>query len=182
MPDREQSVRAGEVRIRPTDAHRRRASVGAGAGIGVVLVPIGLLVGVFTHTWGVLLIGVFATAMASVASYIGQGHNEVFVGPRGIRRVARNCDLIASWRSLQGVGVKVPGNRIVVFTVSTTGVEVERLTKRHSNASEAVERHPPEGFEFRFDRAAADALVTAIAERRPDLQGLADWASVSRPT
>ncbi|HVC38725.1 MAG TPA: hypothetical protein VNH20_01965 [Candidatus Dormibacteraeota bacterium] len=181
MSERGEGVRPGEVAIRPMDAHRRRAALGAGTGIGAVLVPVGIVIGVLTHTWGVLLIGAFAAVMAAVASYIGQAHNQVFVGARGIRRVSRDCALTASWPSLQGVEVKIPGNRIVVFALTSTGVDVEPLHKRHSNAVEALLRHPPQGLEFRLDRSAADSLIREIGERRPDLVGIAEWSRSSRP-
>jgi hypothetical protein len=94
-----------------------------------VLVPVGAALGLLTHSWSTLLVCVFATILVGVAPYMGQGHNEVLVGPRGVRRVARDCDLVATWPSLRAVEVKVSGNRIVVFTLETTGVLVERLTK-----------------------------------------------------
>lgn len=112
-----------------------------------MLVPVGAALGLLTHSWSTLLVCVFATILVGVAPYMGQGHNEVLVGPRGVRRVARDCDLIATWPSLRAVEVKVPGNRIVVFTLETAGVLVERLTKDRDRAkpAQALVRHPPEG-------------------------------------
>ncbi len=179
--DREAGLHEGEIRIRPSTAHRRRAALSAGITVGAVLVPVGLVLGVLSHNWGVLVLCVFASVVVVLASFLGQAHNEVFVGPRGIRRVSRDCDLVASWSSLRGVEVRIPGNRIVVFTIDTSGVDVERLKKGHSNSAEALVRHPPEGFEFRLEREAADALVEQIAERRPKLKGVENWNRASRP-
>ncbi|MGH7692242.1 MAG: hypothetical protein ACRENY_06445 [Candidatus Dormibacteria bacterium] len=173
----------GEVRIRPTEAHRRRVAMGAAFGVGVVLIPVGLVLGLLSRSVGVGLLCVLATAVAGATSYMGQGHNEVFVGPRGLRRVARNCDMIATWGALRGVQVKVPGNRIVAFSVTTSGgLVVESRNRHQSHSVRALIRHPPEGFELRLDRQAADAVVAAIAERRPEVGGLADWERASRPT
>jgi hypothetical protein len=180
--DPKSGLHEGEVRIRPSTAHRRRAAFSAGITVGAVLGPVGLVLAILSHNWGVLVLCVFASAVIVFASFFGQAHNEVFVGPRGIRRVSRDCDLVASWSALRSVEVKVPGNRIVVFTVNTTGVDVERLTRGHSNSAEALVRHPPEGFEFRLEREAADALVAQIAERRPELKGVGNWDRASRPT
>jgi hypothetical protein len=180
--DRDSGANEGEVRIRPSIAYRRRTSISAGATIAAVLLPISVLLAFLSQDWSVLLLCAFAAVLASVGSFFGQAHNEVFVGPRGIRRVSRDCDLTATWPSLRAVEVRVPGNRIVAFTLSTTGLLVERLTKGHSNAAEAMVRNPPEGFELRLEREAADALMAKIWERRRDLPGLSDWARVSRPT
>jgi hypothetical protein len=46
--------------------------------------------------------------LVGVASYIGQRHNEFLVGPRGVRRVARDCDPIATWPSLRAVESRYP--------------------------------------------------------------------------
>ncbi|MGH7643662.1 MAG: hypothetical protein ACRENX_11770 [Candidatus Dormibacteria bacterium] len=170
-----------ELRIRSSEVHRRRAAFSAGTTVGAVLIPVGLVLTLLSRNWAVLLLCLFATILVAVASYIGQGHNEIFVGPRGIRRVVRNCDLVATWASLESVEVTIPGNRIVVFTVNTTGVTVERLTRGHSNQAENLVRHPPEGFQLRFERQAADALVGMIAERRPRLKGIREWEKSSRP-
>ncbi|MGC2193017.1 MAG: hypothetical protein WA751_11875 [Candidatus Dormiibacterota bacterium] len=180
--DRGSGVRPGEVRIRTSIAHRRRAAIAAGSAVGAVLVPVGLVVGVLTHAWSVLLLCVFASVLASAASFFGQGTNEVFVGPEGVRRVYGDCDLVFTWPSLQALEVKVPGNRIVVFALSSTGALVEPTRRGRSRAVSALERHPPETFEFRLDRGATDALVAAIAARRPDIDGLANWARASRPS
>lgn len=107
-----------------------------------MLVPVGAALGLLTHSWSTLLVCVFATILVGVAPYMGQGHNEVLVGPRGVRRVARDCDLIATWPSLRAVEIKVSGNRIVVFTLETTGVLVERLTKDRAKPAQALVRHP----------------------------------------
>ncbi|MGH7639845.1 MAG: hypothetical protein ACREN7_03255 [Candidatus Dormibacteria bacterium] len=174
-------LRVGEVTIRPSEDHRRRSARGAATGIGVVLLPIGLIVGGLTHVWGVLALCVLATLIAALLSYMGQGHNQLFIGPRGIRRIVRDSDLTATWASLRGVEVKIPGNRIVAFTISTSGLLVEPRRRRPSRATQALTRNRPEGFDLRLDRAAADDVVAAIAERRPDLAGLADWERQSHP-
>jgi hypothetical protein len=172
----------GEITIRPSLAHRQRSALGAGGVIGAVLLVPGLLLGLLLHDWSPLVLFIFTAGVVAISSFLGQGHNEVFVGPRGVRRVSRDCDLTASWPSLRGLTVRVPGHRIVVFTLDTTGVEVERLRSGHSNAAQSLVRHPPEGFQLRLDREAADALVAEIARRRPDLKGVADWERSSRPT
>ena len=171
----------GEVCIRESTAYRRRVALTAGATVGAVLVPVGLVLSLLSRDWSVLGLCVFAAALVSVSSFVGQGHNEVFVGARGIRRVSRDCDLIATWNALQAVEVRVPGNRIVVFTLDTTGLVVERLTRGHSNAAEAMLRNPPQGFELRLERVAADALMAKVSQHRSDVKGLAEWARVSRP-
>ena len=149
-----------------------------------MLVPVGGALGLLTHSWSTLLVCVFATILVGVAPYMGQGHNEVLVGPRGVRRVARDCDLIATWPSLRAVEVKVPGNRIVVFNLETAGVLVERLTKDRGprEARPGPGAAPPGGIQFRLDREAADALGAEGSQRRPDLGGLAEWERASRPT
>ena len=147
-----------------------------------MLVPVGGALGLLTHSWSTLLVCVFATILVGVAPYMGQGHNEVFVGPRGVRRVARDCDLIATWPSLRAVEIKVSGNRIVVFNLETAGVLVERLTKDRAKPAQALVRNPPEGSQFRLDREAADALGAEGSQRRPDLGGLAECEQASRPT
>jgi len=177
----EPDVQAGEIRIRPSVAHRRRAALSAAVAVGSVLLPVGLLLGILSRSWGVLLVFLFAAVMVAVSSFVGQAHNEIFVGPLGLRRVSRNCSLLATWQSLERLDVKIPGNRIVAFTLVTSGVSVKRLTTGHSNAAEALVRHPPEGFELRFDREAADAVVDEISRRRPDLTGASDWETASRP-
>jgi len=181
-PDRESGVHEGEVRIGESTAHRRRAAISAGATVGAVLVPFGVVLTLLSQDWSVLGLCIFATALVAVGSFFGQAHNEVFVGPRGIRRVSRNCDLTATWPSLRSLDVTVPGNRIVKFTLETNGLVVERLTKGHSNAAEALVRNPPEGFHFQLEREAADALIAKISERRRDLKGIADWSQSSRPS
>lgn len=181
MAQGDRSVAPGERTIRPSFAHRRRAALAAGLAVGAVIVPLSLLVGLLTHAWTPLPLCVFVTLLVVVASFNGQGHNEVFVGPRGVRRRSRDGDLIASWPSLESLEVTVPGNRIVVFTLYSSGIAVERSNKGHSNRAEAMLRHPPEGFELRLDRGGADALVAEISSRRPNLKGLAQWERASRP-
>jgi hypothetical protein len=170
-----------EIRIRPALAHRRRAAIAAGFSVGAVIVPLSLIVGLLAHVWTLIPLCVFATLLVVAASYTGQGHNEVFVGPHGVRRQTRDGDLIAPWPSLESLEVTVPGNRIVVFTLQTTGIVMERSRKGHSNRAEAMVRHPPDGFHLRLDRVAADALVAEIARRRPNLKGLSQWDRASRP-
>jgi hypothetical protein len=182
MPDRRDGPRDDEVRIRPPSAHRLRAAISAGGVMAAVLVPLGLIAGVLIGTWSPLALAIFAGFFVTVASYLGQGRNELFVGPRGIRRRSRNCDLTATWPSLRRLVVNVPGHKIVAFRLDTTGLSVERLTTWHSNSAEALVRHPPEGFEFRLDRGSADALVEELARRRPELAGLAEWPEASRPS
>jgi hypothetical protein len=182
MADQGDGPGDGEVRIRPPAAHRLRAATSAGGVMAAVLVPLGLIAGFVIGTWSPLALALFTVLLVTFASYSGQARNELFVGPKGIRRRARNCDLTASWTSLRRLVVKVPGNRIVAFRLDTTGLRVERLTTGHSNAAEALVRHPPEGFEFRLDRESADALVDEVSRRRPDLAGVADWPGASRPT
>jgi hypothetical protein len=182
MPDQRDGPRDGEVRIRPPSSHRLRAATSAGGLMAAVLVPLGLIAGVLIGTWSPLALAIFTALLVTVASYLGQGRNELFIGPRGIRRRARNCDLTASWPSLRRLVVNVPGHRIVAFRLDTTGLNVERLTTWHSNSAEALVRHPPEGFEFRLDRGSADALVEEVSRRRPDLAGLAEWPQASRPS
>lgn len=150
--------------------------------MAAVLVPLGLIAGVLIGTWSPLALAIFTGLLVTVASYLGQGRNELFVGPRGIRRRSRNCDLTATWPSLRRLVVNVPGNRIVAFRLDTTGLSVERLTTWHSNSAEALVRHPPDGFDFRLDRGSADALVEEVSRRRPDLAGLAEWPEASRPS
>jgi|GEM_PF-3864474 len=181
QPDRRDGPHDGEVRISPPAAHRLRAATSAGGVMAAVLVPLGLVAWVLIGTWSPLALGVFTVLLVIVASYLGQGRNELFVGPKGIRRRARNCDLTASWPSLRRIVVSVPGNRIVAFRLDTSGLEVERLTTWHSNSAEAMVRHPPDGFDFRLDRESADALVEEVSRRRPDLAGLAEWPATSRP-
>ena len=168
--------------MRPPSSHRLRAAISAGGVMAAVLVPIGLIAGVLIGTWSPLALAFFTGVFVTVASYLGQGRNELFVGPRGIRRRARNCDLTATWPSLRRLVVNVPGYRIVAFRLDTTGLSVERLTTWHSNGAEALVRHPPEGFDFRLDRGSADALVEEVSRRRPDLAGLAEWPETSRPS
>lgn len=172
----------GELAIQPSRAHRQRAAISAGGVVAAVLLPIGLVVLVIVHSGSVLLLAAFTALVATVASFVGQGRNQVFVGPRGVRRVSSDCDLVASWGSLCQLTVQVPGNRFVSFTLDTTGVAVERLSTRHSNAAEALARHPPEGFHLRLDREAADALIAEVARRRPELSGLAEWERASHPS
>jgi hypothetical protein len=181
-PNQDSGAHDGEVRIGQSTEHRRRAAISAGATVGTVLVPVGVVLTLLSQDWSVLALCVFATALVAVGSYFGQAHNEVFVGPRGIRRVSRDCDLTATWPSLRSLDVNVPGNRIVKFTLETDGLVVERLTKGHSNAAEALVRNPPEGFNFQLERSAADALIAKISERRRDLKGIADWSRSSRPS
>ncbi|MFZ0994580.1 MAG: hypothetical protein WAO09_01170 [Candidatus Dormiibacterota bacterium] len=181
-PDRRDGPHDGEVRIRPPGAHRLRAATSAGGVMAAVLVPLGLIAWVLIGTWSPLALAIFTVLLVTVASYLGQGRNELFVGPRGIRRRARNCDLTASWPSLRCLVVNVPGNRIVAFRIDTSGLAVERLTTWHSNSAEALVRHPPNGFDFRLDRESADALVDEVSRRRPDLVGLAEWPEASRPS
>ncbi len=181
MPDRRDGPHEGEVRIRPPSAHRLRAAISAGGVMAAVLVPLGLIAGVLIGTWSPLALAIFTGLLVTVASYHGQGRNELFVGPIGIRRRARNCDLTASWPSLRRLVVNVPGNRIVAFRLDTTGLTVERLTTWHSNSAEAMVRHPPDGFDFRLDRGSADTLVEEVSRRRPDLAGLTEWPKASRP-
>jgi hypothetical protein len=182
MEHKSRALREGETAIRPTFAHQRRAALAAGAGVGVVIVPFGLVVALLTHDWSLIPLCVFVTLLVMVASFIGQSHNQVFVGPRGLRREARDCDLIAPWESLTGLEVRVPGNRIVVFNVLADEMLVERRSTGRSNRAESLVRHPPEGFDLRLDRHAADTLVTEISRRRPDLEGLKQWEKSSRPT
>jgi hypothetical protein len=182
MAEQSSGAREGEVTIRSSTAHRQRSAISAGGSIGAVLVVPGVLLGLLTHDWSPLVVFVFTAGVVGIASFVGQGHNEVFVGPRGVRRVSRNCNLTATWSSLRGLKVRVPGHRIVVFTLDTTGIQVERLGTGHSNWAEILARHPPEGFDLRLDREAADALVAEIAGRRPDLKGLVDWERSSRPS
>ncbi len=174
-------AREGETAIRPSPAHRRRAALSAGALVAALLSPLGLILGLLSGDWAPLFLFAFSGVVVAGASFIGQGHNQVFVGPEGIRRVARSCDLTAPWGSLRQLRVRTPGERIVVFSLTTTGIDVRRLTSGHSNAAEALVRHPPEGFDFRLDRASADRLVEEIARRRPELSGIADWSRSSRP-
>jgi hypothetical protein len=179
--DRRDGAHDGEVRIRPPSAYRLRAATSAAGVMSAVLVPLGLIAWVLLGTWSPLALAIFTVLLVTVASYLGQGRNELFVGPKGIRRRARNCDLTASWPSLRRLVVNVPGNRIVAFRLDTTGLTVERLTTWHSNSAEALVRHPPYGFDFRLDRDSADALVEELSRRRPDLAGLAEWPGASRP-
>ncbi|MGC1183764.1 MAG: hypothetical protein WBA31_01250 [Candidatus Dormiibacterota bacterium] len=174
-------VEQGERTIRPSLAHRQRAALAAGIAVGAVIVPLSVVVGLLAHAWTLIPLCVFVTLLVVVASFNGQRHNEVFVGPRGVRRQTRDGDLIASWPSLASLEVTVPGNRIVAFTLQTSGIVVERTKKGHSNRAESLLRHPPEGFELRLDRGAADALVAEISSHRPRLKGLAQWERASRP-
>lgn len=181
MAEPQAGAQEGESTIRSSVEHRRRAALSAGGLIAGVLTPIGLLLAFLSHNWEPLLLFWFAGLVVGISSYVGQGRNEVFVGPLGIRKVSQNCNLTASWSSLLELRVSTPGEQIVIFVVATSGLEVERLGSGRSHAAEVLLRHPPEGFSLRLDRGAADALVAEIGQRRPDLRGLAEWPRASRP-
>jgi hypothetical protein len=154
-----------ELRIRPSPEQRARAALTAALWVGLLLLPVGLVMALLARSlaWVGVLEG-WAVLVAAL-SYFGQAHNAVFVGEAGIRRVSRGCDVIAPWAELESVAVSIPGHRIVVLKIN----------------ADVMQRYVPEAFQFRLDRQSADALVSSIAARRPELPGLAGWEHDSRP-
>ncbi|MGH7610467.1 MAG: hypothetical protein ACREN4_00455, partial [Candidatus Dormibacteria bacterium] len=113
----------GEITIESALAYRARASASAGAAVGLVFLPLGVLLAVLSRTFGWLAVFELWAVLVGVVSFLGQRQNRVFVGPAGVRRVAQHCDLIASWPSLERVEVKTPGNRAVALTVVSSALE-----------------------------------------------------------
>lgn len=178
------SYRGGEgleVRIRPSPSDRLRGALSASGMMAAAMVVVGVLLWLLTGTPSWLVVLELWAILSAFLSYFGQGHNAVFVGDGGIRRVTRGLNLTAPWPALTGVAVEVPGDRIVVFKVTSSRFSIQRTGVGARRAAEAMERNAPDGFRFRLDRAGADALVRLISERRPGLPGLAEWERASRP-
>lgn len=170
-----------ELRIRPSPEQRARAALTAALWVGLLLLPVGLVMALLARSlaWVGVLEG-WAVLVAAL-SYFGQAHNAVFVGEAGIRRVSRGCDVIAPWAELESVEVSIPGHRIVVLKINSADFRVKKRGRGRSRAADVMQRYVPEAFQFRLDRQSADALVSSIAARRPELPGLAGWEHDSRP-
>ena len=169
-----------EVRIRPSERERGRAAVSVTRTLGLLCLPIGVMLALRARDPVWILVVEAWPLIAGVMSYFGQGHNAVFVGDRGIRRISRGCAVTAPWPDLTGIQVSIPGNRIVVFKIDSSRMEIQKLTRGRSRAAKAMTKNAPSGFELRLDRASADALVGQIARRRPGLEGLSTWSTASR--
>ncbi len=172
---------APEVRLRPSDRERLRGALSAAGTVALLMIPVGLVLGLLTGSLLWLVVLEFWAVFSAGLSYAGQGHNAVFVSDKGIRRVFQSCSVSAPWAGLSGVEVTIPGQRIVVFRVNAADCQVQRVGWGGRRAAEALRRNPPDGFKLRLDRATADALVTMIRARRPDLPGLSSWEQESRP-
>lgn len=169
-----------EVRIRPSERERGRAAVSVTRTLGLLCLPIGVILALLSRDPVWIVVVEAWPVIAGVMSYFGQGHNAVFLGDQGIRRISRGCSVIAPWSDLTGVAVSIPGNRIVVFRIESSRMDIRKLTRGRSRAARAMTRNAPSGFELRLDRASADALVGQIASRRPGLDGLSTWSTASR--
>ncbi|MGH7608988.1 MAG: hypothetical protein ACREOD_03440 [Candidatus Dormibacteria bacterium] len=171
-----------EMVITSSVQHRLRAALSAGGAVGLLFLPFGVVLGLLTHTIGWLVVFELSAALVCVTSFTGQRHNQVFVGPGGLRRVVQRCSLVASWPNLTRLEVKSPGNRVVSLTVVCDALRVQPPSSGGlSKEAQAMTRHPPAGFTVRMERAAADRLVAEVAKRRPGLSGLAEWDRASRP-
>ena len=170
-----------EIRIRPEPEQRARAAVTAALWVGLLLLPVGIVLTLLARSlaWLALLEG--WSVLVACLSYFGQGHNAVFVGEAGVRRVSRGCDVTAPWADLESLEVSLPGHRIVVFKINSADFRIRRRGHGRSRAADVMTRHAPEGFEFRLDRRSADQLVSQLAQRRPELRGLSSWERDSRP-
>lgn len=169
-----------ELRIRPSERERARAAVLAGRTLALLSLPVGLVLAVLSGSWVWIVVVESWAVVAAVTSYFGQAHNAVFVGETGIRRLSRGCAVVAPWAALTGLEVAVPGNHIVVFRLQASRLEIQKLTRGRSRAAKAMLKNMPEGLEMRLDRDSADRVVAEVAKRRPELRGLADWATTSR--
>ncbi|NNM97852.1 MAG: hypothetical protein HKL89_09660 [Candidatus Dormibacteraeota bacterium] len=170
-----------ELRIRPAPEQRARAALTAAMWVGLLLLPVGLLMALLARSlvWVGILEG-WAVLLAFL-SYFGQGHNAVFVGGAGIRRVSRGCNVTAPWAELESLEVSLPGHRIVVIKINSADFQVRKRGRGRSRAADVMQRYVPEAFQFRLDRASADRLVSSIARQRPDLPGITSWERDSRP-
>ncbi len=169
-----------EVRIRPSERERFRAASAVARTLGVLCLPVGVILALLARDPVWIVVVEAWPLIAGVTSYFGQGHNAVFVGDHGIRRISRGCAVIAPWSDLTRIEVSIPGNRIVVFKIDSSSLEIQKLTRGRSRAARAMIKNSPSGFELRLDRASADALVGQIASRRPGLEGLSTWPTASR--
>ncbi len=169
-----------EMKLPQSQRVKVRSALTASGLMAVILLPVGLLLGFLAHSFVWLVFFEAWAALLFCLSYFGQGRNEVFLGPGGIRRNFQGSDVTARWSELSKVQVRVPGNAIVVFTLEADQVDVERGRGGGRNYRMLI-RHPPEGFDFRLDRQAADLLMDAIGQRRPGLPGLEEWPTASRP-
>lgn len=173
---------ADEVRLRPSERERLRGAVSGAWVLALLMVPVGAVMALLTGTFAWLVV-LEMWALVSVAlSYFGQGHNAVFVGNRGIRRVVHGCTITARWPGLTAVEVRVPGRRLVDFQVLADDLQIERTGWGGRRQQRMLEAHPPDGLRVRLDRATADALISLIRERRPGLRGLEDWERDSHPS
>ena len=170
-----------EVRLRPSRRERWRGAWSAARVLALLLVPVGVVLALVTGSWGWLLVLEMWALLSAGLSYVGQGHNAVYVGDLGVRRVARGCSVTATWSGLEGVEVTIPGQRIVVFQLNSDDYRIERSGFGSQRNLEALRRNPPDGIKLRLDRQTADTLVTMVRARRPDLKGLSDWDRLSRP-
>ena len=170
-----------ELRIRPSDEQRARAALLAARSIAFFLIPVGVILSLLAGSWAWLVLFAFCPVLLAALSYFGQGHNAVFVGDSGVRRISRGCHVLAPWDELQSIAVRVPGHRIVVFTLESSDLKVKKVGRGRSRVADAMNRNIPEGFELRLDRASVDRLVEEIRHRRPDLHGLATWEKDSHP-
>ena len=170
-----------ELRIRPSDQQRARAALMGAGSVALIVLPLGFVFSLLAHSWAWLVLLACWPLLLVALSFFGQGHNAVFVGDAGLRRVSRGCHVIAPWADLESIQVAVPGYHIVVFKVESSNLKIKKVGRGHSRVADAMVRNVPEGFELRLDRASVDHLVAEIRQRRPDLQGLATWEEDSRP-
>lgn len=170
-----------EVRLRPSSRERWRAALSAARVLALLLIPVGVVMALVTGSWGWLLLLELWAAFSAVLSYVGQGHNAVFVGDLGVRRITKGCSVTATWAGLAGVEVAIPGKRIVVFQLCCRDYRIERSGWGGQRNLEALRRNPPDGIKLRLDRETADTLIGMVRERRPDLAGLSSWDTDSRP-
>ncbi len=169
-----------ELRIRPPGRERARAAALAARTLALLSLPVGLVLSFLTGSFMWVIVVEGWAVLAGVMSYFGQAHNAVFVGAAGVRRISRGCTVTAQWSDLRRIEVSIPGNRIVVFRLDSSSLEITKLTRGRSRAAKAMTKNMPEGFEMRLDRASADLLVAEIRRRRPELEGLESWATASR--
>jgi hypothetical protein len=154
--------------------------MGAGS-VALIMLPLGVVFSLLAHSWVWLVVLACWPVLLVALSFFGQGHNAVFVGEVGLRRVSRGCHVIAPWADMESIQVAVPGFHIVVFKVESSDLKIRKVGRGRSRVADAMVRNVPEGFELRLDRASVDHLVAEIRQRRPDLPGLATWEKDSRP-